>query len=588
MDYSEMTRSLMRVASGDEAADMVISGGRIFNVFTGETLDGLSVAIRHGRIAYVGGDAKTGVGPDTTVMDAAGKTLIPGLIDGHTHLAWMNTPEEFLKIAMSGGTTAIITEIFEPCPVAGISGILELLEAMRDQPIKIFATAPAMVSISRRTRGMPLQDLKTLLCRDEVLGLGESYWQGVLQDPDAYLPMFGKTLAFGKTLEGHSAGASEKKLNAYAAAGISSCHEPIKPGEVLDRLRLGMHVMVREGSVRRELEAIAEIKDAGVDLRRVILVSDGISAMDLKTFGYMEGIVQKAIDLGFRPEDAIRMATLNAAEHFSLDGRLGAIAPGRCADILMVPDIRAVIPEMVISNGIIISENGKALTAPRPHHFSRQSRMTVRLPRTLTHEDFAVPPPKNQPFHKIRMIDMVTDLVTRESILEVSAMDGQIRADAGRDILKIAAIDRAIVPGDRFVGFIRGFGLKRGAIAVSAAWDAADIIVIGADDADMATAVNRIHEQQGGVVVCEGGNIRAELGLPIFGVISDLPVDTVAALMDAVNRVMTELGVSHPDPVKTAATLTSAAIPFFKICEEGYVRMKDGATLGLFADDDQQ
>ena len=585
MNYLQKTTSLMNVASGIEPADLVITGGRIFNVFTGEILDGFSVAIKHGRIAYVGIDAENGMGKDTTLIDAGGKTLIPGLIDGHTHMAWMNTPEEFLKLAMTGGTTTIITEIFEPCPVAGITGILELLDAMQHQPVKIFATAPAMVSISRRTRGMSAQDLETLLLRPDVLGLGESYWQGVLQNPDIYLPQFEKTLAFRKTLEGHSAGASEKKLNAYAATGISSCHEPIKAGEALDRLRLGMVVMVREGSVRRELEAISEIKNYGADLRRMILVSDGISAVDLKKYGYMESIVQKAIDLGFRPEDAIRMATLNVAEHFSLDGQIGAIAPGRYADILMIPDINMIRPEIVISNGIIISKNGHALVEPRPHRFSSQSRSSVKLGRVFTSKDFAIDASSGQSSQKIRLMEMVTDLVTREGIMELPVIRGQIQADISLDILKIAAIDRAVVPGDLFMGFIRGFGLSCGAVAVSATWDSADIIVIGADDADMTIAVNRLHALQGGVVVCEGGKIRAELGLPIFGVISDLPVDTVAAAIEDITKTLSAMGVPHPDPIKTAATMTSAAIPFFKICEEGYVRMKDGATVGLLADE---
>lgn len=587
MNYLEKTTSLINVASGLEPADLVITDGRIFNVFTGELLDGFCVAVKHGRIAYVGIDPENGIGTDTTVIHANGKTLIPGLIDGHTHMAWMNTPEEFLKLAMIGGTTTIITEIFEPCPVAGITGILELIDAMQHQPVKIFATAPAMVSISRRTRGMSPHDLETLLLRPDVLGLGESYWQGVLQEPGIYLPQFEKTLIFRKTLEGHSAGASEKKLNAYATTGVSSCHEPIKADEALDRLRLGMYVMVREGSVRRELEAISEIKNAGADLRRMILVSDGISAVDLKKYGYMESIVQKAINLGFKPGDAIRMATLNVAEHFSIDGQIGAIAPGRYADILMIPEIDIIQPEIVISNGVIISKNGHALVKPRAHHFSLQSRSSVKLDRAFTPKDFAVDASSGQSSRKIRLMEMVTDLVTRESIQDLPVIRGQIQADASRDILKITAIDRAVVPGDLFTGFIKGFGLKSGAVAVSATWDSADIIVIGADDADMAVAVNRLNELQGGVAVCEGGKILAELGLPIFGVISDLPVDTVAAAIDDITKILSAMGVPHPDPIKTAATMTSAAIPFFKICEEGYVRMKDGATVGLFAGENQ-
>lgn len=256
--------------------------------------------------------------------------------------------------------------------------------------------------------GMRPADLETLLRRPDVLGLGESYWQGVLQEPDIYLPQFAKTRRFRKTLEGHSAGASEKKLNSYAATGISSCHEPIKASEALDRLRLGIYVMVREGSVRRELEAMAEIKDAGIDLRRMILVSDGISAVDLKKTGYMESIVQKAINLGFRPEDTIRMATLNVAEHFSMDDQIGAIAPGRFADILMIPDIRTIRPETVIANGIVIAQNGQARVTPRAHRFSLQSRSSVQLPRPFVSEDFAVRDTGTRPSRNIRVMEMVT------------------------------------------------------------------------------------------------------------------------------------------------------------------------------------
>lgn len=579
------TQSLMRVALGTEAADLVITGARIFNVFTGELLDGLAVAVKHGRIAAISSLPGIGLGDGTKIIDARGRTLIPGFIDSHTHLAWMNTPAEFLSLALSGGVTTIITELLEPCPVAGVKGILELLAAMRCQPIQIFATAPAMVSISRRTLGMRHEDLETLLGQPDILGLGESYWQGVLQDPDMYLPQFASVLASGKTLEGHSAGASEAKLNAYAACGISSCHEPIKANEAIDRLRLGMYVMIREGSVRRDLGAIAAIRGAGVDLRRVILVSDGVSAPDLKTFGYMESIVQKAVDLGFRPEDAIRMATLNPAEHFCLSHRIGAIGPGRRADMILIPDLQTILPQTVISNGVVIAQDGKVLVRPRVHAFSSASKTTIRLPRPLVAGDFAVNAPTGQSVRAVRVLEMVTDLVTREAEARLPVMKGDIRADAGRDVLKIAAIDRAIVPGDRFVGFIKGFGLRTGALALSAAWDAADIIVIGENERDMAAAVNRILALQGGMVVCDGGDILAELALPVFGVISEEPVATVSAGLEAVNRTLHALGVPHPDPVKTAATLTSAAIPFFKICEEGYVRMKDGKTLGVFLDE---
>jgi len=581
---SQTTKALMRVAAGLEPADRVITHAALVNVFTGEVLDDYTVGIKGERIAYTGAASTHMIGENTHVIDACGRPLIPGLIDGHTHILWMSTPAEFLKYALAGGTTTIITEIFEPYPVCGYAGVSDLLEALADQPVKIFATAPAMVSISRRSRGIRPTDLEALLARPDVLGLGESYWQGVLQSPEDYLPAFNLTRSHRKTLEGHSAGASGKKLNAYTAAGISSCHEPVQVSEVIERLRLGYYVMIREGSVRRDLKALSGIKDANVDLRRLILVSDGISPADLSACGYMEHIVQTAIDCGFGPVEAIRMATLNVAAHFAIDDRVGAIAPGRYADMALLPDMYTIKPELVLSNGKIIAEKGETVTAPRSHEFSKPSRQSIRLSRRFKARDFDVTAESPGGRQAVRVIGLATDLVTRELTLDMPVEDGIIPMDAGRDIKKVAAIDRAHTPGDMFVGFIQGLGLASGAIATSATWDSADIIVAGADEADMALAVNRIHELNGGVVVCRGESILAELPLPVFGVISELPLQKVEHQSRALGAAISSLGVSLRDPALTLATLTTAAIPFFRICEEGYVNLRDGLTRGLFVE----
>jgi len=586
MDIETM-KDLMNVAQGIEPADMVIQGGRILNVFTGETIDGLTVCIKGEWIAYVGDNPTGAIGDNTQTINTSGKILIPGFIDGHTHIAWMNSAEEFLKIAMTGGTTTIITEILEPYPVCGFKGALELLESLQNQPVKIFATAPAMVSISKRTRTIDPEDLKKLVERDDILGLGESYWQNILKSPDIYLPEFVTTLQARKTLEGHSAGASGQKLNAYVSTGISSCHEPIKANEVLERLRLGLHVMVREGSVRRELDEASKILNKGIDLRRLTLVSDGLSPAELLEKGYMDFIVQKAIDLGFNPEDAIRMVTLNVAEHFSIDQRIGSIAPGKYADIVVIPDLHAIKAKMVISNGQIIAQNGECCIAPSAYAFSKESRNSVRLPWFLDAKDFAITPDiENKKENLIvRTIELVTDLVTREVQIERPIATGEIHSDVNNDILKIAAIDRAKTPGDMFLGFIKGFGLKYGAVAFTAPWDSADIILVGVTDDCMAMAVNRIQEIQGGIVVCDNEKIIEELPLPIFGVLTDLPLETIADKTSAIKTALSNMGVPHPDPILTLATLTSPAIPFFRICEEGYVDLKSGETVNLFVED---
>jgi len=575
------SKKLMKVAVGEEKADMVIVNARLLNVYSGELLDRHAISIKGEWIAYVGDNPADTIGAKTEVIDAEGQTVIPGLIDGHTHLAWFLTAYELLKYAMKGGTTTIITETMEILPVGGYKAVVDYLSSLRDQPIKIFATAPAVASISQTARGISIESLNKLLAGSDIIGLGESYWQSVLQEPDRMLPIFNETLLSGKVLEGHSAGAKGSKLMAYIASGISSCHEPINAEEVLERLRLGLHVMIREGSVRRDLEEISRIKDYGIDLRRLIVVSDGLEPKDLIEKGGMEFIVQKAIDCGFDPISAIQMATLNVAEHFSLDSLIGGIAPGRYADIVIIPDPNTIEAQYVISKGQIIAKDGKLLISPKQHTFSAESLNSIHLQKKLDSSDFSISVKNDAKQVEVRIIEQITGLVTKEARKMLPVANNEIRSDISQDILKAAAIDRTHCPGKIFVGFVKGFCMKAGAIATSGAWDTSDIIVVGASDADMAFAVNRIYDIQGGAVVCANEKIIAEFPLPIFGIISDMPIEAVVQSMEEINSAASDLGVPFDDPLTTLATLTTAAIPYLRICEEGLVNLRNNKSLGL-------
>lgn len=576
---------LMQVAQGRMAADLVVVNASLLNVYTSEIIENASVSISGDRIACVGPPPDGVIGAATRVIDAGGKFLVPGFIDSHTHLAWFLGIDEFLKCAIPSGATTIISELIEVYPVGGIDGVLDFLDSFQHQPIKLFATAPAMVSISSQTRGIREADLRRLLDREDILGLGEAYWQGVLQTPECFVPAFEQTLEKGKVIEGHSAGARGRKLDVYAACGISSCHEPITADEVVERLRLGIYVMAREGGIRKDLKPIANILAKDIDLRRLIIATDGVGPAELMEKGYLHHVVRLAVEYGFDPITAVQMVTLHPAEHFGIDHLVGGIAPGRYADMLILPDLKTFAPQWVISCGNVVARDGHMTVPPRKHAFSWASCHTVHLPKPLLPSDFSVKVP--QPAHTsatLRVIAMVTDLVTAEKSVTLPVVGGEITISTDADLLKIAAVDRAHTPGRIFVGFITGFGLKSGALASSAAWDCADIVVVGTDEADMALAVNRIRELQGGVVYTAGGRVLLELALPVFGLLSSASIAHVVEAVRALNQTLNARGVPFTDPLLTLNTLTGAAIPYLRICEQGLVNLKDGNLNSLFVE----
>jgi adenine deaminase len=278
------------------------------------------------------------------------------------------------------------------------------------------------------------------------------------------------------------------------------------------------------------------------------------------------------------------MATINVAEYFQLDGIIGGIAPGKYADIVIIPDPKTIEADHVISNGKVITKNGFPSVSPRKHYFSPASLNSIRLPGLLKPSDFIIRATGDRTNVKVRVIDLVTELVTRELITSVPVTNREIRPDAGMDMLKVAAIDRARNPGKMSVGLIRGFSLKKGAFACSSAWDTSDIIVVGENDEDMSMAVNRVHDLQGGAVVCVREEVLAELALPIFGLASLLSMEDLIIRIKKINNTMKALGFPFDDPHRTLVTLTGAAIPFLRICEEGLVDIKRGMGVGLIVD----
>lgn len=579
----EQTGELAKVALGEVKADLAIVNGSIVNVYTGEVLRGDTVLIKRDKTAYVGKNTGNSIDSSTQVIDASGKILIPGLIDGHTHIDSTFSVSELVKYAVKGGTTTIITEILNISFALGYRGIVQYLRSARNQLAKIFFVAPSMVSLSPaiEEHGLNTSELRRLLKRKEFVGLGESYWWPVVDGSQRVADLIAETIKAGKKVDGHTSGAKDNKLQAYITRGITSCHEPITAEEVLERLRLGLFVMSREGDIRRDLEAISKIKDENIDFRRLAVSTDGLGPSQLINDGYMDFVVQKAINLGFNPVVAIQMATINIAQRFALDDFIGGIAPGKFADIVIIPDLETIKPEYVISNGRVIVDNGQLIVSPRKYNYPESMQNSIRLPGTFEADDFIIRANSDHHRVKVRVIEQQTDLVTRETIMEIPVSGGQLQPGSSQDLLKVAAIDRTYQPGKTFVGLVKGIGLKHGAIATSTSWDSSDIIVAGANDADMAYAVNRLKELNGGVVVCARGKILAEIALPVGGVLSTEPMETILLKLNSIQQTAANLGCTMPDINLTLPVFTTPAIPFFRICEEGLVDIRQNKFVDL-------
>jgi len=582
MQIKKEIQELVNVAKGEIPADLLLCNGKLVNVYIGEILEGLSVAIKGKKISCIGKDLRYTVGSHTQVIELDGMVILPGLIDAHTHILMYSPLHEIVKYAIKGGTTTIITEAIELGFPYGILGIESFLDWIKDQPIKIYSTIPVMHSLSpsSKQKAISLSDLRRLLKNKKVLGLGETIWNYILNWDQRTYEFIAETLSMGKIVEGHGAGAKEKALCAFASSGISSCHESINTSDVLNRLKLGLYAMIREGDIRRELSNISEIGYINIDLRRCILVSDGLAPKTLIK-GYMNLILQKAIEVGFDPVKAIQMVTLNPAEHFRLDHLIGGIAPYRYADVVIVPDLKHITPEYVISNGEIVLEKGDIVTKCRVPVYLKSKFSSVSLP-LLKPEDFVIYSKNRQKKAKLRVIHLVTPLVTKEEIHEFIAKDGQIEVDLEKDILKVAVLTETNGQMKKFVGLVKGFGLKRGAIATSAVWDACLILVIGADSRDMAEAVNRVVHIGGGIVVSENGKIISELNMPIGGIVSELPATEIAKKMDSIQKSLEHLGSTLPDVHLSVSVLTTPYIPFLRLSEDGIFDLKKCKKLDLF------
>lgn len=562
---------MIAVARGERQADLVLKNAQVVNVFTGEIYQA-DVAVDQEYIAGVGSyDGNQSV-------DLKGKFLCPGFIDGHVHIeSSMVEVAEFARTVVPLGTTTVIIDPHEIANVLGSDGILFMLKSSKYNPLNVYMMLPSCVpSTDLETAGSELKalDLYPFLSDKWVLGLGEVMnYPAVLKADEDVMDKI--KIVSGKRIDGHAPGVSGKDLAAYVATGIRSDHESTTVEEAREKLRMGMWVMLREGSTTRNLrDLLPLVAEENVD--RFFFVTDDRNPRDLLAEGHINYMVKLAVESGLKPALVIRMATLNAAQYFQLD-QLGAVAPGYIADLVVLKDFKSCQVCQVFKNGKLVAEDGKPLYEPPPQRkFTLRSTINTHW---LEEKHFQIPA-RGRTANVIGLIP--GQITTKHLHLKVKAEDGLVVADTKRDLLKLAVIERHEASGNVGLGLVKGFGLKKGALASSVAHDSHNLIILGTNDRDMMEAAIQIIRMKGGLTVVSDGKVVDSLPLPIAGLMSEESITGVKTKLDDLHRAALKLGCRVKDPLSALSFLSLPVVPALKLTDRGLVDVEKFKLIGLF------
>ena len=590
--WADVAPTLVAVAAGRASADRVIRGGRLVNVQSREVLDGWEVAIAAGRFAYVGPDASHCIGPETDLVDAGGRYLIPGLCDGHMHIeSGMLTPAEFAAAVIPHGTTSMFTDPHEIANVLGLPGVRLMHDEALLQPINIFTQMPSCAPSAPglETTGFEItpEDVAEAMSWPGIIGLGEMMnFPGVVAGDAKMLAEIAATQNAGKTVGGHYASLDRGiPFHAYAAGGPADDHEGTAEADAIARARQGMRSMLRLGSAWYDVESqITAVTEKGLDPRNFILCTDDCHSGTLVDDGHMNRVVRHAIDCGCDPLVALQMATVNTATHFGLERELGSIAPGRRADVILTSDLATLPIEEVIARGATVARDGDILVECPHLEWPANARATVHLGKTLSDTDFVIAAPEGRNAVTARVIGVVENQAPTEALTaELPVIDGAVEGQDG--VCQIALVERHRATGEVVNGFVKGFGYKgRMAIASTVAHDSHHMIVIGTDREMMAAAANRLGEVGGGVTVWKDGAEIALVELPIAGLMSDRPAKEVAAKAQRMVDAMAECGCTLNNAYMQHSLLALVVIPSLRISDLGLVDVDRFELTELFED----
>lgn len=582
-----MLEDRIAAARGEREVDLLLRNAKLVNVFSGEIYD-TDVAVFGGRIVGFGDY------PAGETIDLEGRLLMPGFIDGHVHVeSSMVRISEYARAVMPAGTTSIIVDPHEIANVMGLDGIQYMMKSAELCLLDVYFMMSSCVPATHmETAGSILTsfDISAFMTKDRVIGLAEVMnFPGVLaRDTDL---MDKLRLMDGQTIDGHAPGLGGRDLSAYVAAGVRSDHECTSLNEAAEKLRSGMYIMIREGSSAKNLDALLPlINDANAS--RIIFCTDDRHPEDLLDEGHIDSMIRRAVAAGVDPVAAVRIATLNAAEYFGLH-RTGAVLPGFQADMAVIDDFESFNVHMVIKNGKLVAENGRFLEECEvSRDVSLRSSINVHW---LEPEHFQIR--LNDEAHSVeqgvekrcpaRVIEVIpSQIFTRKRVEEIPIIAGVAVSDSERDILKIAVIERHMASGNMGLGFVKGFGLQRGAIASSVAHDSHNIIVVGVNDSDMLAAVVQIARMRGGLCAVVDGVVVGALPLPIAGLISDEPLKSVRDRIYSLNRSAREMGSALKDPFMQLSFLALPVIPELKLTDKGLVDVDLFDTVPLWITDE--
>ena len=574
--FSSVLSEINSVSIGDSYADLILQNCSLINVYTNEIQEKIQISIKNDRIAFVGNDASHTRGPKTKVLDVKNKHVCPSFVDPHIHIDHFVTPAEFVKKSLLCGVTSLFPDSIDIVSVCGYRGFKEFLRQTQNLPMRFFHTIPGGLPVDRKFshgKTLSIEEEKDAIGLQSVVGLGEVFsWTKVTKRDPKTIKSLKQMHENHCIINGHTAGASGKKLNSYIASGIFSCHEPINFDQVLERLRLGMWIMIREGSIRRDLkEIIPLVLSNKIYKNRLMFCSDGLDPSDITNIGHIDHCVRESIKLGMNPIDAICMASRNCFDYYKMGNEFGGIGPGKIADILILDDYKKIKINKVILGGKIVVSDGKLVQQLHTPKVPAWMQKTVKIPKL--YPKFFNVNSKNTD-ETVNTILMKTEIVTQKNTSNLDVKDSNVVASYDKDIWKVAALDRTFGSKTHAVGFLENFGADIGAFASTWSFHENDMIVIGSNENDMADACNKLTKSQGGLIIVKDGKTLASLPFQLGGIISTDPIEKVTKNFTKINDVLSDSGCKFKKPHLIPLFLPFLALPDIRILYSGIVDVK--------------